>query len=235
MRSLLLLETFGRQYPDPVASWMQMALTQLGYSEAALQLYRMYLVAGGITSATHSGDGLYSERSDGTLLRTLMKERRPTTIEEADPIISQAMFPGEVVNIAARSFVYELAVFRLALRRAAAVSGDPAGEAATAAFDVAVPGLVPVRDTLAHLDERFARESRGRRIVPQPTTVDGDTLDLGIAMTADRIGAHTADGSFQFVELNEGTVASATTYLRAVIALYPLSPHSEDTGSASSP
>ncbi len=204
-----------------------MAARQLALTEAAKALHANYIQEGGISSATHAATGTYSEASDGMLMNALIAKHQPTDLESAIPMVAEGSFPGEVVDLAARSFVYELAVFRLMLRSVSLHAADQvAAQMLCSQFDIAVPGLVPVRDTLAHLDERFAGLSRGRSINPVATTVGTNILDLGIVVRNDRIGAHTADGSFQEVMMTSATIDAALDFIRGMTLLFPATPPS---------
>lgn len=222
----LIMDLGARKMDSHPTTLMWAAFRQLTLVKAALRLHVEHLGRGEVTSvATFASQGLFSEVNSGSVISHSLRHGFPTTIDDASALIDDVQFHGAAAEIVTRGFVYELAVFRNMLRAVASHTTDEvACESAVSTFDGKVPDLVPLRDTLAHLDERYRGLSRGRGINPQPTSVQGETLDLGLVLESGRIGAHAADGQFRQVEISDSTVEAATELFQTVVALFPLSP-----------
>lgn len=118
----------------------------------------------------------------------------------------------------ARSFVYELAVFRALLKSVGSVCPEVSDQVVTALerLDQDVPDLVGVRDSLAHLEDRTLGEVRGKPIAweeEEPSAL----LTVGKGV----ISAPMGSGRLGVVSLSAGTVRSCEAALEAVIRAFP--------------
>lgn len=214
-----------RDLPARAEQWMYMATRQVGLIDASQALHARYLSEGGIESIQYEASGQYSERNDGSLYHRLMAIYQPTTIEEATPMLRELSFPGHAAELAARAFVYELAVLRNVLNRIVPLTPKPdTAQALVDAFMTRNPDIVGVRDTLAHLDERYVSEARGRTFTAQPGSIGRDTLNHGLAILPDRISTHMADGRFGEVWINENVVQQARQVVVDIAELFPMVP-----------
>lgn len=212
-----------RTIPPRAEQWMYMATRQVGLIDAAQMLHERYFVEGGIESIRYEASGEYSERNDATVLRRLMATRRPTSAEEMLPVLREVAFPGHAAELAARAYVYELAVLRNALNRVVPLAPDPTvAQALVDAFMNNHPHIVGVRDTLAHLDERYVSEARRRTFTAQAGPVGRDILNHGLAILPDRISAHMASGQFGEVLISGAVVRQARQLVVDFAGLFPI-------------
>lgn len=126
----------------------------------------------------------------------------------------------------ARSFVNELALFRKLLGRASIVRQDlkTGYGRLLQVFDATAPGVVEVRDTLAHLDERVLAESRGKKFALAPNSQGGTTLTLGLRLSGSCLGGHVFDGTYVEIALTSGTLQKCAEILWDAYGLYPAKP-----------
>lgn len=220
----LMLGLGARDLSERQATLLWSALRQLQLAKAAARVHREMMARGGITStAAFASRGLHQEQTNGAFIATMLSDNPPSSEAEISRIVGEVGFPGAAAESAARACIYELAVFRNLMRAASKqVAERSAADAVVTAFDDEVPGLVAVRDTLAHLDERFSGEARGRAISPQTTTVQGEVMELGAVVEIDRISAHTASGQFVTVNIGDDTFTATRKAFRGMIALFPL-------------
>lgn len=219
----LMMELGARDLSERQATLLWSGLRQLQLAKAAARVHREMMARGGVTStAAFASRGLHQEQTNGAFIAALLSDSPPSSEADVSRIAEEVGFPGAAAESAARACIYELAVFRNLMKAASnQVPERSAADAVVAEFDADVPGLVSVRDTLAHLDERFSGVARGRAISPQPTLVQGELMELGAVVEIDRISAHTASGQFVTVNFGDDTFIATRNAFRRMIALFP--------------
>jgi hypothetical protein len=135
--------------------------------------------------------------------------------------------------IHARSFVNALAVLQRILVAICSCGFEPEVaaklEQARDAFTEAIPGLKDVRDSVAHVDERWRGASRGRKIAAEPVTNDfinapGGGVMFIEGLIGNRFGGTTADGTHAEVEVSDATTEVARAAVQAVFDALPWRP-----------
>lgn len=216
MELSLLLLLAQREMNERPRALLMLALEQLELVRTALGLHRESAGAFGLAAVMGPGIVSVTGMSDPSSLAI------PQTPDEMIAFARSWAAPGRKATIAARSFVHELVVLRRAVGAAARFAPDPAAaERRAAQFDTAYPMLVQLRDTLAHLDERFVAESYGKSIPIQPATVDGQTLDPGVSVRPGRISGHVKSGAFVDLPVDEEVLQAARSLILGVIARFP--------------
>lgn len=221
----LMLNIAEREYPETVAGLPWLGWQQLGLADAALCLFRNQVSESGITTSIAAANGEFTDTHSSDLYRRLLAIHKPTGQASFMPVIEGMYWPSQVIHMTARSFVYELAVFRNLMKRLA--EDVPASRFEYAAgrlerFDSALPNLVAIRDSLAHIDERFMGMNRKKPISPQKTTVGGNDLDLGAALNGDRLGIHTKTGAYEEIAITEATFNAAVVLLVNLVTCFPM-------------
>lgn len=165
--------------------------------------------------------GLPAEQDDK--LMAVIERRQPAEIMAA--LEASYVAPAMERELLARAFVYELALYRKIIERAQKVRADLSGYSALLQrIDAVAPGVVALRDSLAHLDERVLAESRGRDILAVPTTENGETINLGLRLSGSRFGGHAADGQFAEVDVSEDTLGECASVLWDAYGLFTAKP-----------
>ena len=128
------------------------------------------------------------------------------------------------MNVAAKAFVYEAATLRLLIadvaRRYPQFEDDARG--ALLGFDQALPNLIELRNSQAHLDERLNFRTRGRVIeVADRATIDPDGFGLISPphVSGDSVQATTESGHHAAVRIDGDAVAAAENAVRSLFRL----------------
>jgi hypothetical protein len=128
--------------------------------------------------------------------------------------------------IHAKSCLYALDTLQKALKLLKGKTGAPAEvEQADSAFEAAFPGLVHVRDSAHHAEDRVQGKRRNSRINLQPVmngSVHAPSGGLLItSMLADnRFGCTLGDGTYGEVEISADSVARAHSIVQSVYEAY---------------
>lgn len=135
--------------------------------------------------------------------------------------------------IHARSFVNVLAQLRRGL---VALTDYELGEATNASiragletFDTAVPGLVGVRDSSEHAEDRVRWRVRNQRLEPGPVEnqmihAPGGGALVMESISGRRFGGTIADGTYAEVDVADGTTEVARAVVQAVFDVLPWRP-----------
>lgn len=220
----LLLEIANRDMPGEARRLLTLGGHQLALAETALELHQE--TSGDFTAANLAGPGIASV-SGGF---AAFANTRPRNAHEVMALATAMLRPSRRSELGARTFVYELAV----LRRAAVAVGKltpcpDEARALIARFDASCPTLVKLRDTLAHMDERFIGEARRVAIAVQPAMVGNEALEPGLSVAPGSLSGHLADGSFGRVEISGVVRDAAKALLIDLTRLFPLLPGAPDS------
>jgi hypothetical protein len=138
-----------------------------------------------------------------------------------DPYARRAPF------LFARSFLFALDMIGKTLRGMGDEAGVPLGvKSASAWFSQQLPGLVQIRDSAHHADERAVGEARRKPVQPKPILGQGGIMAPGGAHVMDHLtnstyGCTSADGEFLQVDVTAATAEIARAAIQQAIDALP--------------
>jgi len=137
---------------------------------------------------------------------------------------------SRIKRMYAREFVFAVDYFSKELGK---LSNDQQiGGAAIkqlANFEAAVPGVVEVRNSLHHVEDRVRGLGQGgKAIIPQPVNIPGFAVAprgglffIGPSIQGSKVGCTVADGQYVEVDIAETTVGAAVAALQGLIDSFP--------------
>ncbi|MFF2029517.1 hypothetical protein [Arthrobacter sp. NPDC058192] len=130
-------------------------------------------------------------------------------------------YTGRLPFLHAKSCLYALDTMHKSLKTLKCLPAAPGQvEKAYSEFDAAFPGLVAVRDSAHHAEDRVQGKKRKARIEPVPVINDTIHAPNGFMATdllnGNRYGTTLADGSYGEVEISVASVAIAQRIVQSV-------------------